>query len=154
MKREIMSTKRYDEVLDLLETNANAMEELTEGEKQEIFHDGYAMAIAAATNVKNLQYLPKQLRQDKTFMRGLIKDVNPLAMAYCYKSWFKNSNFVDFVREAAKRDCQFRQNGQELMQRYNQLIDMQVQKANQISEDKAANRASNLRQSKQHEVER
>ena len=153
MKREIMSTKRYDEVLDLLETNANAMEELTEGEKQEIIHDGYAMAIAAATNVKNLQYLPKQLRQDKTFMRGLIKDVNPLAMTYCYKSWFQNKNFVDFVRDVTTSESK-RYNSQELMRMYNDLIDRQVQKSKQISEEKVFSRASELRQVASKNIER
>lgn len=154
MKREIMSTERYEEVLDLLENDGNAFEKLSDSEVVEISRDGYAMAIAAATNINNLQYLSTQLKQDKGYMYNLIKDVNPLAMTYCYKSWFKDGNFVDFVREAAKRDCQSRQNGQVLMQKYNQLIYMQVQKANQISEDKLANQVSNLRQSKQHEIER
>ena len=33
MKREIMSTERYEEVLDSLETDANAFDKLTKGEK-------------------------------------------------------------------------------------------------------------------------
>lgn len=78
MKREIMSTERYEEVLDSLETDANAFDKLTKGEKQEIRRDGYAMTIAAATNINNLRFMSKALKQDKTFMCGLIKEVNPL----------------------------------------------------------------------------
>ena len=61
MKREIMSTKRYEEVLDLLENDGNAFEKLSDSEVVEISRDGYAMAIAAATNINNLQYLSTQL---------------------------------------------------------------------------------------------
>ncbi len=135
MKREIMSTERYEEVLDSLETDANAFDKLTKGEKQEIRRDGYAMTIAAATNINNLRFMSKALKQDKTFMCGLIKEVNPLAMTYCYKTWFQNKNFVEFVRESAREDAK-KYNSARMEKLYNELIDQQIQKSNPMEIEK------------------
>lgn len=124
MKREIMSTERYEQVLDMLETDPNAFKKLTLGEKVEVSRDGYAMSIAASTNVNNLRYVAKMLRQDKTFMAERIKE-NPLAMCYCYKTWFKNSSFVRFVKDVASADSK-KYDSQEVAHLYDQLIDKLV----------------------------
>lgn len=153
MKRGIMSTKRYEEVLDLLENDENAFEKLSDSEVIEISRDGYAMTIAAATNINNLQYLSTQLKQDKGYMYNLIKDVNPLAMVYCYKSWFNNKHFVENVRNVALEDAK-RYNSHELERLYNDLIDQQVIKAKLIPETKLVQRATKIHKAKNNNMER
>lgn len=135
MKREIMSTKRYDEVLDMLEMDKKAIKKLTKAERQEIIRDGSAMNIAAATNIKNLKYLSTQLRKDRTFMCNLIQNINPLAMCYCYKSWFLKKEFVEFVRDAANAEAK-KYNSPEMKELYNELVNIQVQKAKNIGIEK------------------
>mgnify|MGYP004659608899 CR=1 FL=1 len=134
MKREIMSTKRYEEVLDMLETDKKAIEKLSSSERQEIIRDGYAMKIAAATDITNLRHLPKVLRQDKSFMCSIIKDF-PLAMSYCYKTWFQNKNFVEFVKDVTNAEAK-KYNSPEMKELYNELVNIQAQKAKNIGIEK------------------
>ena len=104
MKREIMLTKRYEEVLDMLEKDGLSITKLTEGERSEISRDGRAMEIAVASNVRALAYASRKLKSDKGYMHHLINDVNPLAMFYCYTSWFRNKYFVENMRSVALRE--------------------------------------------------
>lgn len=62
------------------------------------------MEIAVASNVRALAYASRKLKSDKGYMYHLINDVNPLAMFYCYTSWFRNKYFVENMRSVALRE--------------------------------------------------
>lgn len=126
MKNEIMSTKRYEQVLDLLENDKNAFKKLTQGEKREISRDSYAMKIAIATDVRNMENLAHYLRHNKDYMKDIIRGINPSAMAYCSKSWFLDRYFVEFCKSATK---EFSRGNKEVQGCYNDLLNMQIKKA-------------------------
>lgn len=135
MKRGIMSTKRYDEVLDMLETDKKAIEKLSSSERQEIVRNGEAMNIAAATNIKNLKYLSTQLRKDRTFMCNLIQNINPLAMCYCYKSWFLKKEFVEFVKDVTNAEAE-KYTSPKLKKCYDHIINQLINKARNYCNEK------------------
>lgn len=126
-----MSIKDYEKVLDMLENDKKAFEKLTKSEKFEISHDACAMKIAAATNIFNLKYLPKEQRQNKKYMCEMINDVNPLAMAYCDNKWFQNANFVKFLKNAAAKQAKI-YNNPKINTLYTKLIDHQIQKSTNL----------------------
>lgn len=134
MKNQIMSTQRYEQVLDLLEKDKNAFKKLSPSEKREISRDGYAMSLAAAKDVNNLKYVSRKLRQDKAFMVGCIHE-NPLAMTYCYKTWFQNKQFVGFLREIAIAEGE-KYNSAEIKFLYDQLIDRHIQQSKTIASER------------------
>lgn len=136
MKREIMSTKRYEEVLDMLEKDGLSITKLTEGELREVSRDGYAMELAVANNVRALKYASRKLKSDKGYMYHLINDVNPLAMFYCYTSWFRNNKyFVENMRSVALRETK-KYNISRLGDLYNEYIDKTVQKTKNVEIEK------------------
>ena len=135
MKREIMLTKRYEEVLDMLEKDGLSITKLTEGERSEISRDGRAMEIAVASNDHSLAYASRKLKSDKGYMYHLINDVNPLAMFYCYTSWFRNKYFVENMRSVALRETK-KYNISKLGYLYNKYIDKKVQQAKNVEIEK------------------
>lgn len=135
MKREIMLTKRYEEVLDMLEKDGLSITKLTEGERSEISRDGRAMEIAVASNVRALAYASRKLKSDKGYMYHLINDVNPLAMFYCYTSWFRNKYFVENMRSVALRETK-KYNISRLGDLYNKYIDKKIQQAKNVEIEK------------------
>ena len=135
MKREIMLTKRYEEVLDMLEKDGLSITKLTEGERSEISRDGRVMEIAVASNVRALAYASRKLKSDKGYMYHLINDVNPLAMFYCYTSWFRNKYFVENMRSVALRETK-KYNISKLGYLYNKYIDKKVQQAKNVEIEK------------------
>lgn len=56
-------------------------------------------------------------------------------MTYCYKTWFQNKNFVEFVRESAREDAK-KYNSARMEKLYNELIDQQIQKSNPMEIEK------------------
>ncbi len=126
MKNEIMSTQRYEQVLDLLENDKNAFKKLTPGEKREISRDSYAMKIAIATDVRNMENLAHYLRHNKDYMKDIIREINPSAMCYCSKTWFQNRYFVEFCKSAINEHSK---GNKEIQNLYNDLLNMQIQKA-------------------------
>lgn len=108
---------------------------MTEGERSEISRDGRAMEIAVASNVRALAYASRKLKSDKGYMYHLINDVNPLAMFYCYTSWFRNKYFVENMRSVALRETK-KYNISKLGYLYNKYIDKKVQQAKNVEIEK------------------
>lgn len=132
---EIMTTAVFEKIKKQLKTDKDAIKKLPDYEREQIIRNGEAMNIAAATDIKNLKYLSTQLKQDRTFMCNLIQNINPLAMCYCYKSWFLKKEFVEFVKDVTNAEAK-KFNSPELKKCYDYIINQQINKARNYGNEK------------------
>lgn len=123
-----MKMERYEQILDNLENDKNALKKLSKKERNEISSDPYAMKIAAATNVENLKFLSEKWRKNPKYIHNVSKTVNPLAFVYGDKNLMSDEKYVAAIKKIASDDAKIY--GDKMLESlYKELINKQMQKA-------------------------